>query len=70
MKWDIAGQSKTYEIEEPDIRYGTNGIERLVPREGFEPTHLLGQRILSPPRLPFRHLGSSEQKQSARTGSA
>ena len=29
----------------------------VVPREGFEPTNPCGQRILSPPRLPFRHLG-------------
>ena len=29
----------------------------LVPREGVEPTRPFGQRILSPPRLPFRHLG-------------
>src|SRR6266404_5718593 len=35
---------------------------RLVPEEGVEPTHPCGQRILSPPRLPFRHSGTSEQK--------
>ena len=29
----------------------------LVPREGFEPTPPCGERILSPQRLPFRHLG-------------
>ncbi len=29
----------------------------IVPREGFEPTPPCGERILSPPRLPFRHLG-------------
>ena len=28
-----------------------------LPREGFEPTLPCGKRILSPPRLPFRHLG-------------
>ncbi len=28
-----------------------------VPREGLEPTPPCGERILSPPRLPFRHLG-------------
>jgi hypothetical protein len=28
-----------------------------VPREGLEPTLPCGKRILSPPRLPFRHLG-------------
>ena len=31
--------------------------DRPVPREGFEPTPPCGERILSPPRLPFRHLG-------------
>ena len=31
----------------------------LVPRAGFEPACPCGQRILSPPRLPFRHLGLS-----------
>ena len=30
---------------------------KLVPREGVEPTPPCGERILSPPRLPFRHLG-------------
>ncbi len=30
---------------------------RLVPRKGFEPPLPCGKRILSPPRLPFRHLG-------------
>jgi hypothetical protein len=29
----------------------------LLPREGLEPTLPRGKRILSPPRLPFRHLG-------------
>ena len=29
----------------------------MVPREGVEPTPPCGERILSPPRLPFRHLG-------------
>ena len=33
--------------------------KKLVPGEGLEPTHPLGQRILSPPRLPFRHPGFS-----------
>ena len=28
-----------------------------MPREGLEPTLPYGKRILSPPRLPFRHLG-------------
>ena len=31
--------------------------EELVPREGLEPTLHRWKRILSPPRLPFRHLG-------------
>ena len=31
----------------------------VVPKEGFEPTHPCGQRILSPPRLPFRHFGEA-----------
>jgi hypothetical protein len=30
---------------------------QYVPREGLEPTPPCGERILSPPRLPFRHLG-------------
>ncbi len=31
----------------------------LVPGVGLEPTRPFGQRILSPPRLPFRHPGQS-----------
>jgi hypothetical protein len=30
----------------------------LVPEEGVEPTRPCDQRILSPPRLPFRHSGT------------
>ena len=33
-------------------------VSFLVPREGIEPTLPFGKRILSPPRLPFRHLGT------------
>ena len=29
----------------------------MVPRAGVEPARPFGQRILSPPRLPFRHPG-------------
>ncbi len=31
--------------------------EEAVPGAGFEPARPFGQRILSPPRLPFRHPG-------------
>jgi hypothetical protein len=34
---------------------------KLVPREGLEPTLPCGKRILSPPRLPFRHLGDKDR---------
>ena len=30
----------------------------LVPKEGLEPSRPYGQRILNPPRLPFRHFGA------------
>src|SRR5258708_8726582 len=30
----------------------------VVPEEGVEPTRPCDQRILSPPRLPFRHSGT------------
>ena len=33
------------------------GEKIVVPRKGLEPPLPLGKRILSPPRLPFRHLG-------------
>ena len=36
----------------------TKASPSRVPREGLEPTLPHGKRILSPPRLPFRHLGS------------
>ena len=32
-------------------------VELMVPEEGVEPTRPCDQRILSPPRLPFRHSG-------------
>ena len=31
----------------------------MVPRKGLEPPLSYEKRILSPPRLPFRHLGTS-----------
>src|SRR6266446_6950792 len=34
-------------------------LKRLVPRAGVEPARPLGQRILSPSRLPFRHPGTA-----------
>lgn len=34
----------------------------VVPEEGVEPTRPCGQRILSPPRLPFRHSGVATPK--------
>lgn len=33
-------------------------LEDLVPEKGVEPSRACAQRILSPPRLPFRHSGS------------
>ena len=35
-----------------------------MPREGLEPTPPRGERILSPPRLPFRHLGGEMEAAS------
>lgn len=32
-------------------------VVNLVPKAGLEPAHHRWQRILSPPRLPFRHSG-------------
>ena len=31
----------------------------MVPRKGLDPPLSYEKRILSPPRLPFRHLGTS-----------
>jgi hypothetical protein len=30
----------------------------VVPEKGVEPSRACAQRILSPPRLPFRHSGA------------
>jgi hypothetical protein len=43
-----------------------NRMPMVVPKVGFEPTRGCPQRILSPPRLPFRHFGTDRH----RTGSA
>ena len=32
-------------------------FRRLVPKEGFEPTHPYGYYVLNVARLPFRHFG-------------
>ena len=52
---------RLYEVEDTNAgtllvsKEGISGAE--VPREGLEPTPPCGERILSPLRLPFRHLG-------------
>jgi hypothetical protein len=33
----------------------------MVPEKGVEPSRACAQRILSPPRLPFRHSGARLQ---------
>jgi hypothetical protein len=38
----------------------------VVPEEGVEPTRPCDQRILSPPRLPFRHSGPRSSKVTRR----
>ena len=47
-----------------DLHWSTTGHSDVttVPREGLEPTLPSGKRILSPPRLPFRHLGRATTK--------
>ncbi len=42
----------------------------LVPVIGLEPTRHLCQRILSPPRLPFRHTGNTGRLYRRRDGFA
>ena len=42
--------------EPPDSR-GSKTTGFPIPEVGLEPTRPCGQRILSPPRLPFRHSG-------------
>src|SRR6185312_12092462 len=37
---------------------GGFATKQMVPEEGVEPTRPCDQRILSPPRLPFRHSGT------------
>ena len=43
-----------------DLSVIVKAMKRVVPRVGLEPTPLCRERILSPPRLPFRHPGSSD----------
>ena len=39
-------------------RHASACLPFLVPVVGLEPTRVLPQRILSPPRLPFQHTGN------------
>ncbi len=39
-------------------RFKRNHKKEPMPEVGLEPTRPCGQRILSPPRLPFRHSGT------------
>ena len=36
-------------------------IRLIIPMAGLEPARPYGQRILSPPRLPFRHTGKCDR---------
>ena len=45
-------------------------IQALVPKVGVEPTTPFGERILNPPRLPFRHFGSGGDVYQTRAPSA
>ena len=35
-------------------------IDRVVPKEGFEPTHPCEYCALNAARLPFRHFGTNQ----------
>ena len=40
------------------LSFFTKSVKQaVVPRAGFEPARAKAQRILSPSRMPFRHLG-------------
>ena len=45
----------------------TAAAPAIMPGVGFEPTRPFGQRILSPPRLPFRHPGRGQTWPSSRS---
>jgi hypothetical protein len=44
---------------------GTYGLALFVPGGGLEPPRAFTQRILSPPRLPFRHPGIGDEDRFA-----
>lgn len=46
------GPTSAFGTDQPPFR------NSLVPKGGLEPPRPYGQRILSPLRLPFRHLGT------------
>ena len=46
-----------YVIDKESIDY-----QQLVPKIGFEPTLSCEKGSLSPPRLPFRHLGRKRRR--------
>ena len=51
------GQYSLRKVVHPEGSSGPDKLRHLVPGRGVEPLRPHGQRILSAPRLPFRHPG-------------
>ena len=57
-KWQADLRERYDELVNTFVNSANRAGEKIVvPRKGLEPPLPLGKRILSPPRLPFRHLG-------------
>ena len=57
-KWQADLEERYETLVNTFVNSANRAWEKIVvPRKGLEPPLPLGKRILSPPRLPFRHLG-------------
>ena len=54
---ELVGQYSLRKVVHPEGSSGPDKLRHLVPGRGVEPLRPHGQRILSAPRLPFRHPG-------------
>ena len=61
----LSGNASQSYVDEVELRVPCASGVPGVPGVGFEPTRPFGQRLLRPPRLPFRHPGWNPRERTS-----